>query len=101
MPPEEMSLPRLRMGSNQEDDKGRLKAIWKQAVEFCRSAENKSLKDGIERKVGKRRRQHHREHSLKGEIVVNSPGHFIAKRGERIVIRKKTRDNGGIASNSL
>lgn len=42
-----------------------------------------------DKQVGKKRRQHLRQQVAEGELFVTSPGHFVGRSGERIVVRRQ------------
>jgi len=88
IPPEGLSFPRLSKDNENYDGTSKLRNLWKQGVGAVRGLNN-NISQVVQKKVTKRRSKHRKEHALKGEIVINSPGQFIAKRGERIVVRNK------------
>jgi group II intron reverse transcriptase/maturase/CRISPR-associated endonuclease Cas1 len=85
-PSEDITLPQLMpdldsVGAGRK----RLAAIWKEAL-------SDPVKEAIkqaDRKVGTRRRRHQRSQAVSGDLFVTSPGHFIGKRGERLIVRHK------------
>lgn len=85
-PPEDIILPQLIPGLDSvEAGRKRLEAIWKEAV-------SEPVKEAIshaDHRVNTRRRRHERNRAVSGDLFVTSPGHFIGKRGERLVVRHK------------
>lgn len=69
----------------------RMQSLWRQAVETSKEESLKEIKKKVDLKVSRRRQRHHREQIQKGEIVITTPGHFIGKKGERIIVREKQR----------
>lgn len=51
--------------------------------------ENQADADGVNRKVGKRRKQYLRREVSGSELFVTTPGAFIGKRGQRVIVRNR------------
>lgn len=66
----------------------KIEGLWKQASSHQVIDPGTILKSA-EAKVAKRRRQHRREQVPGGNLVVTAPGHFVGRRGERIVVRNR------------
>jgi len=70
-----------------DEGKHCLHELWKQVkptaqVELCRTARNEA-----DKKNAVRRRQYQRKQMEEGDLVVTSPGHFVGRRQNRIVVR--------------
>ena len=90
-PPIGHGFPLLSQGNpmnNKESNK--LTVLWKQAVHLAEEP-LKGVLNAVQKKVAKRKRSHDREQSQSGNLVVTTPGYFIGKRGERIIVRDKER----------
>ena len=84
--PEGLQFPMLVADNNQDEFK-KMQSIWQQAVRISRPANVEKIKKAIDVRVSKRRRQYHRERSQETDLIVTTPGHFIGKRGERVIVR--------------
>jgi len=88
-PPEGLLLPKIEGEHDAQTGRKLLENIWKQASTAVKMEADPSLNQGVERKVARRRQRYLRQQGFKGELVVTTPGHFVGKRGERIIIRKQ------------
>ena len=92
----ELPIPSAEYGQPGEARK-RLVAIWKKAQPIP----VQETKKQADQKNASRRRQHKRTQIREGEIFVITPGHFVGKRGGRIVVRQKQRVVSEIPSSQL
>lgn len=84
--PPELAITRLSsIGLNGGENGKYLNSLWQR----CVPVPAKSVKHEADKKTGRRRREHQRKNVQEGEVFVLTPGHFIGKRGERIVVRCK------------
>lgn len=86
--PQGLRLPCLS-GEGQTSRDKLLKDIWRKPAAAPKAADLDVLREKCDRKVGKRRRRHQRDEVRGGDIWVVSPGHFVGKRGGRILVREK------------
>lgn len=87
-PPTNLHLPLLLThGDIASEGKKRLRKAW------CKNSPNPTAETlairQADKKVGVRRRKHQREQVAEGEIIVTTPGHFVGRKGERIVVRRQ------------
>ncbi len=82
----EFSLPSLVEDTRSpEEGQKYLAALWHKSLPPV----TEKIKKEADKKVGGRRKKHQREQVAAGEIIVTTPGYFVGRRGERIVIRKQ------------
>lgn len=67
----------------------KMRLLWNQALERSKPIQLKKIKEAVDVKITRRRQKHRREQTQSGELVVTTPGHFIGKRGEMIIVRMK------------
>lgn len=69
----------------------RLKQLWGEAAKKAFSEQMEMINETTKKKISKVRRRCERESAETGDLSVITPGHFIGKRGERIIVRKEQR----------
>ncbi|MEW6095078.1 MAG: reverse transcriptase domain-containing protein [bacterium] len=67
----------------------RMKYLWQEALRISNTSQIQEIKKIADKEVSKRRRKYHREHTQNTDLVITTPGYFIGKRSERIIVRKK------------
>lgn len=87
-PPEGLGLPSL-MNASLDIGIKKMEGLWRQAVKASEPCDVNKLKHTADVKISRRRRNCRREHAQNGNLVITTPGHFIRKRGERIVVTDK------------
>lgn len=85
---EGLQFPSLTMNSSIDSLK-KMENLWRQAVRTSESSDVNKLKHTADVKISRRRRSYRREHGQSGDLIITTPGHFIRKRGERIVVTNK------------
>lgn len=65
------------------------KYLWKKAIGDQKEGDVTSMKRTVEVKISRKRRNYKREFGMSGNLVVTTPGYFIGKRGEMIIVRNK------------
>ena len=91
----ELGLPSVADTDIKNDGLQRWEGIWKQAVKMAK-ARNTAHDMGkgnhsVEKKIARKRQTCRKECGESGNLVVTTPGHFVGKRGERIVVMSKQR----------
>lgn len=89
-PPKGISFPSL-LADGKRDGFNTLESIWKEAIKINTSRVTDTINHATEKKVARKRQKCRREYGESGNLVVTTPGHFIGKRGERIVVMSKQR----------
>lgn len=93
-PPKGRSFPSL-IADIKKDGLKRLENLWKQAAKTAKTRDTDHTTDNVnhsaEKKVAKKRQKCRKESGESGNMVVTTPGHFVGKRGERIVVMNKQR----------
>lgn len=85
---EGLSFPSLINGSSVNGLK-KMKNLLKKAVSELKTETLDKVQRAVDVKVARGRRRYNREHGQDGYLTVTTPGHFVGKRGERIVVRHK------------
>lgn len=86
--PEGLPFPSLVTEDNAVSIR-KMKNVWKSILKGLKNNIHNNLNHSVEAKIAKRRRRYKREHGQNGYLVVTTPGYFIGKRGERIIVRSK------------
>lgn len=89
-PPKGLSLPSL-ITDKQMDGSKKLEGLWKQAVKAWETHDTGQGSHAVEKKITRKRQKCRKECAESGNLVVATPGHFVGKRGERIVVMNKQR----------
>lgn len=85
---EGVSFPSLLIDSDRDGLK-KMKSLLKEAARELKSETLNQVQRAVDVKVARGRRRHAREHGRNGYLTVTTPGHFVGKRGERIVVRSR------------
>jgi group II intron reverse transcriptase/maturase/CRISPR-associated endonuclease Cas1 len=85
---EGLSFPSSINGSSVNGLK-KMKLLLKKAVSELKTETLDKVQRTVDIKVARGRRKYNREHGQDGYLTVTTPGHFIGKRGERIVVSYK------------
>jgi group II intron reverse transcriptase/maturase/CRISPR-associated endonuclease Cas1 len=88
--PKGLSFPSL-IADREMGGSKKLEDIWKQAVKAREVHGNCQEKQTIERKITRKRQRCRKACGESGNVVVTTPGHFVGKRGERVVVMCKQR----------
>lgn len=86
-PPEGLEYP-LLIKKDASAGLRKIRDIWTQAKKGTAPNLIESTKKEADKLTSKRRRQYCRERSQTGDMFILTPGHFIGKRSERIIVRK-------------
>ncbi len=87
-PPEGIAFPLLINHGDGSDISKRIKILWSEALKAGMPVSLESTKQAADKKISKRRRQYRRDASLFNDLMVLTPGHFVGKRSERVIVRK-------------
>lgn len=87
--PEGLTLPLLTRKADPLAARQALEAIWRKAVSASAVGDIQHIKAAVHKKIHKREWRHRKEQNVRGELVVTTPGFFIVKRGERVIVRNK------------
>ncbi|KHE91657.1 MAG: CRISPR-associated endonuclease Cas1 [Candidatus Scalindua rubra] len=85
---EGLSFPAL-INSSSGDRLKKLKGLLQKIVSELKTEALNKVQSAVDTKVERGRRRYNREHGQDGYLIVTTPGHFVGKRGERIVVRYK------------
>jgi group II intron reverse transcriptase/maturase/CRISPR-associated endonuclease Cas1 len=87
-PSADWHFPMLLLGVHSRDEeKKRLQELWKQSQPLSSGELCVSAKKVADKKNAARRIQYQRKQLQAGELIVTTPGHFVGRRDNRIVVR--------------
>lgn len=86
--PENMYFPSLIVDNDPFAGFKKMRSLWQEALKINSNQKFEEIKKTADKKVSKRRRKFRREYAQNADLVVTTPGCFIGKRGERIIVRK-------------
>lgn len=90
--PKGLSFPSL-ITDIKNDGLQRWESLWKQAVKTAKARNTDhdmgKVNHSVEKKIARKRQTCRKECGESGNVVVATPGHFVGKRGERIVVMSK------------
>ncbi|MCR4321456.1 MAG: CRISPR-associated endonuclease Cas1 [Candidatus Brocadiaceae bacterium] len=93
-PPKWLSFPSLITDSKRDSLK-KWESLWKQAVKTAKTHDTDhdtgKVNHSAEKKIARKRQTCRKACGESGNMVVTTPGHFVGKRGERIVVMSKQR----------
>ncbi len=84
--PENLILPRMLEHNDVVVCRKALKTLWNKAIQSGDTKKN--LLKTADKKVFRQRQRYRRKHFTRGEVFVLTPGSFIGKQNERIIVRK-------------
>lgn len=82
-------LPSLQTRNDQVRGHRLLQTCWKDALDQETCAKLDPIKTSTTKKIIKQHKIYDRREAAKGELIVTTPGLFVGKRGERVVVRDK------------
>ena len=82
-------LPSLETGNDQVKGRRLLQVCWKDVLDQETYAKLDPIKTSTTKKITKQHKIYDRREATKGELIVTTPGLFVAKRGERVLVREK------------
>jgi CRISPR-associated protein Cas1 len=85
--PEGVYFPILTKEDDPSAGLKKMRSLWKQAIAISKPMQLEKIKNTVYTKISRRRQKHRRDQAQNGELVVTTPGHFIGKRDERIIVR--------------
>ncbi|MEK6651431.1 MAG: CRISPR-associated endonuclease Cas1 [Nitrospirota bacterium] len=86
--PENLQFPLLITENNPRAGFNKMKELWHEALKANNKCNIETIKKAIDNKVSTRRRKYRREQAQSTDLVITTPGCFIGKRGERVIVRK-------------
>ncbi|MBI4691638.1 MAG: CRISPR-associated endonuclease Cas1 [Nitrospirae bacterium] len=86
--PENIPFPLTITDNNQHACFKKMKELWHEALKANNTFKIDGIKKVADKKISGRRRKYRREQLQNTDLVITTPGCFIGKRGERIIVRK-------------
>lgn len=82
---ENLQFPLLIADNNSFAGFKKMRELWQEAL---KANKVESIKKDADKKISKRRRKYRREQAQSTDLVITTPGCFVGKRGERVIVRK-------------
>ncbi|GAB61735.1 MAG: CRISPR-associated endonuclease Cas1 [Candidatus Jettenia sp.] len=94
IPPQGLSFPSL-IADGKRDGFKKWEGLWAQAIKTVETDDvnhdTARINHSVEKKISRKRQKCRKESGESGNLIVTTPGHFVGKRGERIVVMSKQR----------
>lgn len=86
--PENRPFPLLITDNNPHAGFKKMRELWHEALKTNNTFKIEGIKKVVDKKISRRRRKYWREQAQSTDLVITTPGCFIGKRGERVIVRK-------------